>query len=104
VVAARNAVERRAELAVLEVAGWSRSQLLRLLVWELALLVFLGLLIGGVCAWVVTVPGQWLRGAVVEHGPLLAALAGLGAVAVVAVRVALALSLRGGTGGMLRSE
>ena len=104
VVAARNAVERRAEMAVLEVGGWSRFQLLRLLVWELALLVFLGLLIGGLCAWVVTVPGQWLRGAVVDHGPLLAALAGLGGVAVVAVRVALALSLRGSTGGLLRSE
>ena len=69
-----------------------------------ALLVLLGLLIGGSCAWVVTVPGQWLRGAVVDHGPLLAALAGLGGVALVAVRVALALSLRGSTSGMLRSE
>jgi putative ABC transport system permease protein len=104
VVAARNAVERRAELAVLEVGGWSRFQLLRLLVWELALLVFLGLLIGGLCAWVVTVPGQWLRGVAVDHRPLLAALAGLGGVAVVAIRVALALSLRGDTSGMLRSE
>jgi hypothetical protein len=104
VVAARNAVERRAELALLEVSGWSRVQLLRLLVWELALLVFLGLLVGGLCAWVVTVPGQLLRGAAVDHGPLLAALAGLGGVAAVAVRVALALSLRGRTGGMLRSE
>jgi putative ABC transport system permease protein len=47
VVAARNSVERRAELAVLEVGGWSRPQLLRLLLWELALLVLLGLLIGG---------------------------------------------------------
>jgi putative ABC transport system permease protein len=104
VVAARNSVERRAELAVLEVGGWSRRQSLRLLVWELALLVLLGLLIGGACAWVVTVPGQLVRGATVDHVPLLVALAGLGCVALAAVRVALALSLRGSIGGMLRSE
>jgi hypothetical protein len=104
VVAARNAVERRAELAILEAGGWSRPQLLRLLGWELGLLVFLGLLIGGLCAWTVTVPGQWMRGAFVDHRPLLVALAVLGGVAVVAVRIALALSLRGSTSGMLRSE
>jgi putative ABC transport system permease protein len=104
VVAARNAVERRQELAILEVGGWSASQRLRLLVWELALLVFLGLLIGGACAWVVTVPVQWLRGAVVDHRLLLAALGGLGFVAAAAVRLALALSFRGSTGAMLRSE
>jgi hypothetical protein len=104
VVAARNSVERRAELAVLEVGGWSRPQLLFLLVCELSLLILLGLLIGGTCAWVVTVPGQWVRGAVVDHAPLLGALAGLGCVALAAVHVALALSLRGGTGVMLRSE
>lgn len=104
VVAARNAVERRRELAILEVGGWSPFQRLRLLAWELALLVFLGLLIGGSCAWVVTVPVQWLRGAVVDHRLLLVALGGLGGVAAVAVRVALALSLRGSAGGMLRLE
>jgi ABC-type lipoprotein release transport system permease subunit len=104
VIAARNAVERRAELAILEASGWSRAQRLRLLVWELALLVILGLLIGGTCAWVVTVPGQWIRGAFVDHRPLLAALAGLGVVAAAAIRMALALSLRGSAGRMLRSE
>jgi predicted lysophospholipase L1 biosynthesis ABC-type transport system permease subunit len=104
VVASRNAVERRAELALLEVGGWLKSQVLGLMLRELAMLTVAGLVIGGICAWLVTVPGQWIRGADVSYAPLLAALAVLGAVSLFAVRVALGLSLRGSPGEILRRE
>jgi ABC-type lipoprotein release transport system permease subunit len=104
VVASRNVVERRAELALLEVGGWLKSQVRGLMLRELALLTVAGLFIGGVCAWLVTVPGQWIRGAEVSYGPLLAALALLGAVSLFAVRIALGLSLRGSPGEILRRE
>ncbi len=104
VVASRNVVERRAELALLEVGGWLKSQVMGLMLRELAMLTVAGLVIGGVCAWLVTVPGQWIRGAEVSYGPLLAALAVLGAVSLFAVRVALGLSLRGSPGEILRRE
>ena len=68
------------------------------------MLTIAGLLIGGVCAWLVTVPGQWIRGADVSYGPLLAALAVLGAVSLCAVRISLGLSLGGAPGEVLRRE
>ncbi len=104
VVAARNAMERRAELAILEAGGWSRGQQRRLLQWELILLIFVALLIGGACAWMVTVPLQWLRGAVVGHRVLVGVLGVLGVVSVVSVRIALALGMRGEVGEVLRRE
>jgi putative ABC transport system permease protein len=104
VVAGRNVVERRAELAVLEVGGWTRSQILRLLQWELLTLVAVGLAIGGACAWTVTVPGQLLRGAPVNLTSLLVSLCVLGASAALSVGVALALSLKGRAGAILGRE
>ncbi len=104
VVAGRNALERRGELAILEAGGWRHSQVLRLLLWELLTLVVAGLGVGGGCAWAVTVPGQWLRGAEVNPVPLLVSLSVLGAVAFLSVRVALALSLSGRVGRVLGRE
>ena len=104
VVAARHVVERRAELALLEVGGWLKSQVMGLMQRELAILTTAGLVIGGLCAWLVTVPGQWIRGAEVSYGPLITALVALGGVSVFAVRIALGLSLRGAPGEILRRE
>jgi putative ABC transport system permease protein len=104
VVAGRNALERRGELAILEAGGWRHSQVVRLLLWELLALVAAGLVVGGGCAWLVTVPGQWLRGVEVNPVPLLLSLSVLGTVAFVSVRVALALSLSGRVGEVLRRE
>jgi hypothetical protein len=104
VVAARNVVERRAELALLEVGGWLKSQVMGLMQRELAILTTAGLVIGGLCAWLVTVPGQWIRGAEVSYGPLVIALVVLGSVSLFAVRIALGLSLRGAPGEILRRE
>ena len=104
VVAGRNALERRGELAILEAGGWRHSQVVRLLLWELLSLVATGLGVGGGCAWLVTVPGQWLRGAEVHPAPLLISLSVLGGVAFLSVRVALALSLSGRVGDVLGRE
>jgi ABC-type antimicrobial peptide transport system permease subunit len=104
VVAGRNALERRGELAILEAGGWRHSQVVRLLLWELLSLVVTGLGVGGGCAWLVTVPGQWLRGAEVHPAPLLISLSVLGGVAFLSVRVALALSLSGRVGDGLGRE
>jgi len=104
VVAARNVVERRVELAVLEAGGWSRAQIRSLVVMEILPLVLSGLGIGGGCAWLVTVPGQWIRGAEMQFGPFGWALAALGLVSLSAVRLALGFSLGGDPGETLRRE
>jgi len=104
VVAARNVVERRVELAVLEAGGWSRGQIRRLVLLEIWPLVAAGLGIGGGCAWLVTVPGQWIRGAEPLIEPFALALAALGFVALTAVHVALGLSLGGEPGEVLCRE
>lgn len=104
VVAARNVVERRVELAVLEAGGWSRRQIRRLLLVELLPLVVLGLVIGGGCAWLVTVPGQWIRGSTIQVGPFANALAVLGGVSLIAVWAALRATLGGDPGDVLRKE
>jgi ABC-type antimicrobial peptide transport system permease subunit len=104
VVAARNVLERRAELALLDATGWRRFQVFRLLCIELLLLVGMGLVIGGGCAWLVTVPSQWIRGTEVNLSPLVTALSALGGVSVSSVLFALALTLRGDTGNLLRRE
>jgi hypothetical protein len=104
VVAARNVVERRVELAVLEAGGWSRGQIRRLLLVELLPLVVLGLVIGGGCAWLVTVPGQWIRGSTIQVVPFANALAVLGGVSLLAVWAALRATLGGDPGDVLRKE
>jgi len=104
VVAARNIVERRAELAVLEAGGWSRGQIRLLLLVEILPLVAAGLLVGGGCAWAVTVPGQWIRGAEIQYAPLLTALAVLGGVSWGAVWLAVRLGVVGNPGDVLRRE
>jgi hypothetical protein len=104
VVAGRNVVERRAELAILEASGWARSKVVRLLLWELLALVLAGLAVGGGCAWLVTVPSQWVRGVQVDPVPLLVSLALLGGVSALSVRLAIALSLSGRVGEILRRE
>ena len=104
VVAGRNVVERRAELAILEASGWARSKVVRLLLWELLALVLAALAVGGGCAWLVTVPGQWVRGIQVDPAPLLVSLALLGGVSALSVRLAIALSLSGRAGEILRRE
>jgi len=104
VVTARNVLERRVELAVLEAGGWSRWQTRRLVLVEVLPLVAAGLAIGGGCAWLVTVPGKWLRGADTQFLPFVCALAVLGGVSVVSVWVAIGLSLRGDAGKVLRRE
>jgi hypothetical protein len=85
VVAARNIVERRSELALLQAAGWRLGQVRRMLAWEHLGLVVLGVLLGGGCALLVTGPIRAASGEPLVSGTLCVVLGGLLGVAGLAV-------------------
>lgn len=93
VVAVRNVVDRRGELAVLEAIGWRVSQVRRLLGWEHVLLVVLGIVIGVASSAVATVPGQILRGEAIEWRLIVFAVGTLLFVALVSVWSGIRVSL-----------
>lgn len=71
-VVLRNALERRAELAVLMAVGWRRSSV-RGLIWiETGFLLALGLSLGGLAAAVATMPGWLGSGSGIAVGPMVA--------------------------------
>jgi ABC-type antimicrobial peptide transport system permease subunit len=104
VVAARNAVERRGELAVLMALGWRRAEIYRLLGWEHCMLVAAGLLGGGLSALSATIPAQMIRGEQVNGKAFWVAIALLGAVSGSAVCAGLWLSVVRNPGSQLREE
>jgi ABC-type antimicrobial peptide transport system permease subunit len=104
VVAARNAVERRGEIAVLLALGWRRFEIYRVLGWEHCLLVATGLLGGGLSALSVTFPAQVIRGEQVDGMTFSIALALLGVVSGLAVCSGLWLSVVRNPGAQLREE
>ena len=104
VVAARNAVERRGEIAVMMALGWRQRQVYWMLGWEHFMLVAVGLFGGGLSAVWVAVPAQMQRGESVSVSDLWAPLAVLGAVSALAVCVGLWLSVVRDPGAQLRQE
>jgi ABC-type antimicrobial peptide transport system permease subunit len=84
IVQLRSVLERRGELALMRAAGFRRRRLVRMVLWENALLLLGGLVVGCVAAGVALVP-QWLpRQASVpwrELGVLLSTIAVVGLVA-----------------------
>jgi hypothetical protein len=104
VVAARNAVERRGELAVMMALGWRRRQVYWLLGCEHFMLVAAGLFGGALSAVWVTIPAQMQRGESVSVYALWAPLGLLGAVSVLAVCLGLWLSVVRDPGAQLRQE
>jgi len=104
VVTARNIVERRVELALLQATGWRLGQVRRLLGWEHCLLVTMGALVGGVCVVIVTLPVQWIRGEVLNYRPLLNALGVLLVFAMGAVWIGILSALQGRIGDALKAE
>jgi ABC-type lipoprotein release transport system permease subunit len=104
VVAARNAVDRRSELAVMMALGWRTSQVYVLLGLEHAMLVAVGLSVGGLSALWVTVPAQMQRGDAVSIYMLLAPLGVLGLVSLLAVGLGLWLSVVRDPGAQLRQD
>ena len=104
VVAARNAVERRGEIAVLMALGWRRLEIYHLLGWEHGMLVAAGLLGGGLSALSVTIPAQVIRGEKVDGNAFWMAIALLGVVSGLAVCTGLWLSVVRNPGSQLREE
>ncbi len=93
VVAARNVIDRRMELAILLATGWRIQQIRRLLKWEHFVLIALGTVIGGGCVWLVTGPVQYIRGEAMNGRPLLFALGCLFSLSVGAVWIALNMAM-----------
>jgi putative ABC transport system permease protein len=77
-------LERRGELALMRAGGFRRRRLTWMVVWENAVLLFCGLLVGGVAAVVALIP-QWApHGASVPWAVLLGLLIAIAAVGVLA--------------------
>ena len=74
VVALRNVLERRGELAVLLAAGFRARALRRLVIWEHAALQGLGLCLGMMAACLAVLPVLLSPGARISIGPLVAAM------------------------------
>jgi len=103
-VVARNAVERRQELAALLAIGFSRRALVGLLTAEHVGLLIGGLGLGSVSALVAVWPQFMAAGAVADWRSVLAWLAAVGAVGVVACALGGLVSVRGPLVEALRSE
>lgn len=104
VVAARNAVERRGELAVMMALGWRHRHVYCLLIWEHFMLVAVGLFGGVLSALWVTIPAQMQRGESVSIYALCLPLWVLGVVSILAVCLGLRLSVVRDPGAQLRQE
>ncbi|HSV72536.1 MAG TPA: FtsX-like permease family protein [Chthonomonadales bacterium] len=103
-VVARNAVERRQELAVLTALGFRRSSLALLLAAEHAALLMGGLALGAASALVAVLPQVAAMGVGAHWGAVVAWLIGIGATGLVACAAGGALSVRGRLIDALRSE
>jgi ABC-type lipoprotein release transport system permease subunit len=104
VVAARNVVDRRGELALLQATGWNWSQVRRLLLSEHCLQIFLGIAVGGICACLTTVPRLEIQGEPVAWMPMLVWLFVLASTSLLSVGIALRLATPKHLLEALRSE
>jgi ABC-type antimicrobial peptide transport system permease subunit len=100
----RNVLERRGELAVLAAVGFPQRRIRRLLILEHALLVGLGLAVGGVAAFVCLVPVLRAPGSATLLLGIARDLTLVGATGVLSAVVAARISLRGSLAGVLRAE
>jgi ABC-type lipoprotein release transport system permease subunit len=103
-VLARNALERRRDLALLEAVGLPPAGLARLLVYENACLLAAGLAGGFLCALVAVSPAIAARGAALPLLRLAAIMAGVFLCGYAATRLGVAAALRGSRAAALRSE
>ena len=104
VVAARNVVDRRGELALLQATGWSWNQVRRLLLSEHCLQIFLGITVGGICAWLTTVPRLEIQGEPVAWTPMFAWLFVLASTSLLSVGIAVRMAMPKRLLEALRSE
>ncbi|MCY2930796.1 MAG: hypothetical protein NTV86_15120, partial [Planctomycetota bacterium] len=104
VLAAHNVNARRGELAILRAVGFSRRAVRRLVLREHVLLVVLGLAVGVVAGGVAVIPAAASAARPLAMAPLAATLAGMAIVALLSVRVATGLALRGQVMAALRNE
>jgi ABC-type lipoprotein release transport system permease subunit len=104
VLVMRNVLERRGELAVLAAIGFPLSRVRRLVVLEHALLVVLGLLVGGVAAFVCRVPVLRAPGSSALLVSLARDLGLVGATGLLSAVAAATLALRGSLATVLRAE
>jgi ABC-type lipoprotein release transport system permease subunit len=103
-VLARNAIERRRDLALLEALGLPPPDLARLLAYENVCLLAAGLAGGFVCALIAVSPALAERGGALPLVRLAALLAGIFLCGYAATRIGAAAALRGGRAAALRAE
>jgi len=103
-VAARNIMERRGELAVLWAVGFSRGAIRRLVLSEYALLLVLGVACGALPAGVAILPAVRSSGANIPYFALALAVASILLCGLACIYVAAALATRGQMLGALRNE
>jgi len=103
-VAARNIMERRGELAVLWAVGFSRSAIRRLVLSEYALLLVMGVACGALPAAVAVLPAVRSAGAEIPYRTLALAVASVLFCGLACVYAAAALATRGQMLGALRNE
>ncbi len=104
VLAAHNVNARRGELAILRAVGFSHAAVRRLVLREHVLLVVLGLAVGILAGAVAVIPAVAATSRPVALLPLAITLAGMAVVALVSVRVATGLALRGQVMVALRND
>lgn len=104
VVALRNLLERRREIAMLRAVGFARSGLLRLFLLEYALLLGAGLAVGVLAAAVAMLPAFVSSGSPVSPGFLAALLGAIALAGVACILLAVHLALGRENFAALRSE
>ncbi len=104
IVAARNILERRAELALLRAVGFARRQVGRQVFAEHALLAATGILVGGAAALVAAAPALRAPESGAGAGPIAAVLAAVLAGSLLWTALAVRLALRGDPAPALRDE
>jgi hypothetical protein len=103
-VVVRNTLERRKELALLTALGYRRQHLVRLVLWEQARLLAVGLGLGAACALLAITPALRQRGGTFPLLAVLGLLLAVAATGLVVSRLAVALVPRSPLLPALRSE
>lgn len=94
IILVRNVIERRGELATLRAFGYERSTLAMLVLVESGILLFIGIAIGSVSAWIAVTPHILLAGSAVSWQSLLMTLLLVFFTGMIASFVATAVALR----------
>ncbi len=103
-VLARNMLERRGELALMQAIGWTKSKLLWLVSIENLMLLGVGLLLGTTFAVLAIGPSLLQATGPIAIGPVLLSLAATVVVGVCSILISTLLTTRGSMIGGLRSE